>query len=153
MFELANRTRNNNQPLYYNPFREMEELERQFFGNPFGSFFRGGDIAAFSSDITDQGESYLLEADLPGFAKEDIHLDINGDMLSINAERHSEHEEKEKRDRYVRCERSYGKYTRQFDVSMVDTESIKAKYENGVLRVTLPKKNEKEQETKHLEIE
>ena len=152
MFELRPYRRHNSE-IAFNPFREMEEFERKFFDEPFGSFFRSGDIAEFKTDITDEGDHYVLEADLPGFDKKDIHLDLSDNTLTINAERHSEHEEKDKKQKYVRVERSYGKYSRQFDVSSVDTEGIKAKYENGVLRLTLPKKQEALPEAKHLEIE
>ena len=145
--------RRNQQQISYNPFREMEEMERAFFGEPFGSFFHSGDIAEFKTDITDQGDSFLLEADLPGFAKEDIHLDISGDTLTINAERHSEYEDKDKKGNYVRCERSYGQYSRTFDVSMIDQEKIAAKLENGVLKLTLPKKPEEKPVSKQLQIE
>ncbi len=152
MFEIRPYRRRRNE-ISYNPFREMEDFERRFFGEPFESFFRSGDIAEFKTDITDEGDSYVLEADLPGFDKKDIHLDLFDNTLTVNAERHSEHEEKDKKEKYVRVERSYGKYSRQFDVSAVDTENIKAKYENGVLRLTMPKKQEACPESKHLEIE
>ena len=105
----------------YNPFREMDEFEKNFFADPF-SMFDTGAIAEFKTDITDNGDSYLLEADLPGFDKKDIKLDINGDWLTINAERHSEHEEKDKKDKYICCERSYGSYSRRFNVSGVKTD-------------------------------
>ena len=95
MFEIRPYRRNNN-PSNYNPFREMDDFERAFFGEPFGSFFHSGDIAEFKTDITDEGDHYLLEADLPGFDKKDIHLDINGDTLTINAERHCEKKSKDK---------------------------------------------------------
>ena len=151
MFELRPYRRNNN-IASYNPFREMEDFEKAFFGDPFGGFFRNGDIAEFKTDITDEGDHYTLEADLPGFDKKDISLDINGDTLTINAERRSEKKVKEK-DKYIRSERSYGKYVREFDVSSVDTEKIKAKYDNGVLTLKLPKKNGSLPEARHLEIE
>ena len=150
MFELARRNHNNS-VSNYNPFREMEELERNFFADPFGSFFRSSDLAEFKTDIQDKGDHYLMEADLPGFQKEDIHLDLNGDVLTINAERKSQH--KEEKDSYIRCERSYGQYARQFDMSAVDTQGIKAKYDNGVLTLTLPKKQQVLPESKRLEIE
>lgn len=151
MFELRPYRKNNN--LTYNPFNDFDELERKFFEEPFGSFFRSNDLAEFKTDISDKGDSYLLEADLPGFKKEDIHLDINGDTLTINAERHSDHEDKNKKKDYVCVERSYGQYSRQFDVSQIDTDAIKAKYEDGVLKLTLPKKNQEKNEPKRLEIE
>lgn len=152
MFELSRR--NNDRRLSnYNPFREMEELEKNFFENPFGSFFANGDLAEFKTDVTDEGDHYLLEADLPGFDKKDIQLNISGDMLTVQAERHSKLEEKDKKDKVVRIERSYGSYSRQFDVSGIDTDRIKAKYENGVLQLELPKRETIQPETRRLAIE
>ena len=152
MFELTRR--NNNQHVNnYNPFREMEEFERNFFGYPFGSFFGNRDLAEFKTDLTDEGDHYLLEADLPGFDKKDIHLDINDDVLTVSAERHSKIEEKDKKDKVVRIERSYGSYSRQFDVSGVKTDEIKAKYDNGVLKLTMPKKEKIKSNSRRLEIE
>lgn len=150
MFELTRR--NNHGVSAYNPFREMEEFERNFFANPFGSFFGRNDLAEFKTDVTDEGDHYLLEADLPGFEKKDIQLEVNGDTLTVEAERHSKYEEKDN-DKVVRIERSYGSYSRQFDISGVDAEKISAKYENGVLRLTLPKKEKKLPEGRKLEIE
>lgn len=152
MFELSRRN-NNHVSAYFNPFREMAEFERRFFGTPFDSFFGTHDLAEFKTDVTDQGDSYLLETDLPGFAKEDINLDLNGDCLTIKAERHSEAEEKDKENKVIRRERSYGSYCRQFNVSGIDTAAIKAKYDNGVLKLTLPKKTQSLPEGKRLEIE
>ena len=134
MFEMRPYAKKNSS--FYNQFRDMYEFEKKVFASPFGFFENGA-----------------LEADLPGFEKKDIHLDINGDILTVSAERHSEHEEKDKKGKYVRCERSYGTYSRDFDVSGVDTEGIKAKYENGVLKLTKPKKADVLPEAKHLEIE
>ena len=90
---------------------------------------------------------------MPGFEKKDIHLDLNGDVLTVTAERHSKVEDKDKKDKVIRVERSYGAYSRQFDVSGVDTEGIKAKYDNGVLKLTLPKQQTVLPEAKRLEIE
>ena len=117
MFELKPYTRKNN-GVYYNPFQTMDEFERNFF-NP--SFFETT-LEQFKTDIKDDGDSYTLQADLPGFDKKDIHLDLNNDVLTISAERHSEHEDKDKKGKFVRCERSYGTYTRQFDVSNINTD-------------------------------
>ena len=152
MFELTHRN-NNHHVNAYNPFRELEDFERNFFGNPFGSFFTSGDLAEFKTDVTDEGDHYLLEADLPGFEKKDIQLDINGDTLTVCAERHSKIEEKDKKEKVVRVERSYGSYSRSFNISGVDADQIKAKYENGVLKLTLPKRQVTLPEGRRLEIE
>ncbi len=138
MFDLA-RSNNRSFAQSYNPFREMEEFERRFFGDAFNNFMGTRDLAEFKADIVDAGDHYTLEADLPGFSKENIHLNLVGDTLTIQAERSSKREEKDQQDKLVRCERSYGAYTRQFDVSGIDTERIQGKYEDGVLTLTLPK--------------
>lgn len=150
MFEMRPYNRKNRS--IYNPFSEIDELERSFFGNPF-SIFGSSPLSEFRTDITDNGDSYLLEADLPGFDKKDIRLDINGDYLTVRAERHSQHEEKDKKDKYIRCERSYGSYSRQFDVSGIKADEIKARYENGVLKLTMPKKDIEISEGRRIELE
>ena len=152
MFELSRRN-NGYLENRYDPFREMEQLERRFFGAPFGGFFDGQEMTQFKADITDEGDHYLLEADLPGFEKKDIHLDVNGDTLTIQAERHSKAEQKDDQNRILRVERSYGSYSRRFDLSQVDGQNIRAKYENGVLSLVLPKKETAPEQARRLEIE
>lgn len=130
--------------MSYNPFREMEEMERAFFGNH--------SLSEFKTDIQDKGDSYELTTDLPGFAKEDIHLDLENDVLTVSAERHSEWEDSEKKGNYLRCERSFGQYSRSFDVSNVETDQIRADYNNGVLKLTLPKKGKTVPASRRIEI-
>lgn len=152
MFGLTPYRKNQN-GVTYDPFREMRDVERRLFGDPFDGFFSGRELATFRTDVRDQGDKYLVECDLPGFAKEDIHLDIEGDTLTIKAERHSEYEDKEKQEGYLRCERTYGEYSRSFDVSEIERDGIKAKLDNGVLTLTLPKKQSKPVEKQSLTIE
>lgn len=151
MFELSRRNSGNVMNTY-NPFREMEDMERRFFGRGFDDFFRSADIAEFKTDVVDEGDHYLLEADLPGFNKEDIHLDLDGDNLTIRAERHSNVEKKEK-GQVVRVERSYGSYSRSFDLSGIRAEGIRAKYDKGVLQLILPKKEGTMPASRQIEIE
>lgn len=131
----------------------MEEFEKAFFSNPFGSFFNAPALNQFRTDVTDEGDHYLLETDLPGFEKKDITLDIHDDMLTIRAERKSKVEEKDQKDKVIRMERSYGSYQRSFDISGVDADQIKAKYIDGVLRLTLPKLERTLPQGRRLEIE
>ncbi len=145
MFEL--RPYRNTHLTTYDPFRDMDALERAFFG---GRDFLG-DVGSFKTDIQDKGDHYLLEADLPGMKKEDIAIDLDGENLTIRAERHSEHEEKT--ENYVRCERSYGSYARSFDVSGIKAEDIRASYSDGVLRLTMPKKTAEVSGARRLAIE
>ena len=150
MFGLARR---NQDMTTFNPWREMEEFEKAFFSNPFGSFFNTPALNQFRTDVTDEGDHYLLETDLPGFEKKDITLDIHDDMLTIRAERKSKVEEKDQKDKVIRMERSYGSYQRSFDISGVDADLIKAKYTDGVLRLTLPKLERPLPQGRRLEIE
>ena len=151
MFELRPYNRKNHM-TDYNPFREIDAFEKSFFQNPFG-FFGSDPLVEFRTDITDNGDHYLLEADLPGFEKKDINLDINGDLLTIRAERHSEHEETDKKNKYIRCERSYGSYSRSFGIDGIQTDGIKASYNDGVLKLVLPKATPVDNGTRRLAIE
>ena len=150
MFELTHRNR---YPVNtYNPFREMEALERRFFTPFMEDFFRSDAMSQFRTDVTDEGDHFLLESDLPGFDKKDIRLELNGDTLMVKAERRSKTEQKEK-DKIVRMERTYGSYSRSYDLTGIDAEAIKAKYENGVLQLILPKKEQLPPASRQINIE
>lgn len=90
MFELMPYGRRRNVTIY-NPFQDFENLEKRFFEDM--------PIAEFKTDISDHGDSYLLEADLPGFEKGDIAIDVEGDVLTIRAERTAKNDEKDKKER------------------------------------------------------
>ena len=129
--------------MSYNPFRELEQMEKNFWGDQ--------QVNPFRTDISETADGYKLEADLPGFRKEDIHIDIDDDILSIHAEHKDSKGEKDDKGDYIRRERYYGSYSRSFNVSEIDVEGIKAAYENGVLTLTMPKKAPAKPESKHLE--
>jgi HSP20 family protein len=134
----------------WNPFSAMEDMEKHFFDN---NFFSSHGLAEFKTDITDEGDHYEMKADLPGFQKEDIHLDLEGDTLNIRAERHSEHEDQDKKGKFVRCERSYGAYNRSFDITGIKGDAITASYDGGVLTLEMPKQDTRVDTTRHLEIQ
>ena len=142
MFGLSTR-RFNNGLLNYDPFRELEEMERRFFSAVPAA-------VAFGTDIVEDDGGYKLQADLPGFNKEDIHVDVDGDRLTISAERGTENEDS--KDGYIRRERSYGSYKRCFDISEIDTDSITGEYKDGVLTLHLPKKAAVVPEAKRIEL-
>ena len=144
MFEMMPFTRSRGVDLY-RPFRDLEELER--------SLFTGSGVTAFKTDIRDAGDAYVLEADLPGMKKEDIHIDIDGERLSISAERNAVREEKDENGGYIRCERSYGSFSRSFDISGIRAGDISAAYEDGVLKLTLPKQTKAVPASRRLEIQ
>ncbi len=124
----------------------FNDLEKDFFGD-MGNLF-----PSFNTDILDKGDKYVLEAELPGFNKEDIKIDIDGDRLMIQAE-HKEDIKNEK-DNYVKQERRYGSFSRSFDISGIKADEISAKYNNGILELTLPKKEpEKKSPTRRIDID
>ena len=143
MFELTPFVKRNHVTTY-DPFRLFDEMER--------SFFKGSELGDFRADIRDTGDAYELEADLPGVKKEDIKVDIEGGVMTISAERHSDYEDEDKKKNYIRKERSYGTYKRSFDISEIDESGITASYEDGLLKLILPKKQAAVPESRRLEI-
>lgn len=143
MFDMMPFERRNSMARF-DPFRELENFEKSFFSD-----FGGG----FRTDIKDKGDHFELEADLPGVKKEDIAVDIDGDCLTISAQRDSQREEKNDQEQYVRRERSYGSYSRSFDISNVKSEEISGSYENGVLKLVLPKRSPTGSASRRLDIQ
>ena len=140
MFEMMPLTR-----AVMSPFYDIDKMTRSFFGD--------APIRAFRTDIQENGDSYTLEAELPGFSKEDIHIDIDGDQLTIQAQRSTENEKKDEAGSYLRRERYYGAYSRRFDLSQIDADNIDASYENGVLKLEMPKRTAVTPAARRLEIQ
>ena len=135
-------------PQRRDPFKEMEAFEKNFFG----PWFSSTATAPFRTDIREKDDAFILESELPGFKKEEIDVSLEGETLTIKAEHSAENEEK-KDESYIRRERSYGSYVRSFDVNGIDTENLTAKFEDGVLTLTLPKVVPVKPEPKKLVIE
>ena len=131
MFELTPYERRHQRALF-NPFRDMDNFEKSFWG----------DMAAadFKTDIKDNGKEYVLEADLPGFKKEDVKLDLQNGYLTITANRSEDLDEKDNEGRYIRQERCTGSCARSFYVGEnLKPTDVAAKFENGILELKLPK--------------
>lgn len=138
MFDLVPFKRGENDVLSL-----FDEMERNLFRN------FGDKLPAFKTDIIDKGDRFILEADIPGFNKEDINIQVEDNRLTIFAQQNINKEEN--RDNYIRKERRYGSFARSFDVSNIKTEDITADYKNGVLTLVLPKKNNT-QNTRKIDI-
>lgn len=125
------------------------------FGDSFfDSFFQNSQRPSqFTVDIKEVEDGYRLEADLPGFDKEDIDISYGDNVLTIQALQSSENEEKDDKERYIRRERSKSSYRRQFLVKDIDKDNIKAKFENGVLAIDLPTRTQEDLEAGKIEIE
>jgi HSP20 family protein len=92
-------------------------------------------------DIYEKGTDVVLKAELPGIEPKDVDIRIENNVLTLRGERRTDNEVK--RESYHRVERSYGAFTRSFTLpSTVDTTNVKADYKDGVLKITLPKREE-----------
>ena len=135
------------------PFDRSDNNVFDTFDNFARDFFRksNADLPAFRTDIRDTGDSYVLEAELPGFKKENISLDLKDGILTITASQSESSEEGS--GSYIRRERRYGSFQRSFDVTGIDETGISAAYQDGVLCLTLPKAKPAEPEVHRIEIQ
>ena len=124
----------------YSPLDEaFDDLFRGFFVRPV-SYEAPAGAAQFRVDVSENEKAYTLRAELPGVKKEDINVTIDGDTVAISAEVKSEKEVKNG-DRVLRSERYYGKLYRAFTLGQaVEEAGTHARYADGVLELTLPKK-------------
>ena len=110
------------------------------------------DFGKMKCDIYEKGNVFYLEMDIPGFDKNDVDIRIDeNDYLTITAEKSSSNEEVEDKN-YIRKERTYGKYQRSFYIGNVNKNAIEASFENGILKITMPKKEEEKSQSQKIEI-
>jgi HSP20 family protein len=123
----------------YNPFDDMfNEFTKGFWVKPLA--MPAGTELSIKVDVKEDDKSYTVRADVPGVKKEDIQVDVEGNMVSLRAEAKQEKEEK-KGEKVIYSERSYGMVSRSFSLpAEVDSKDAKAEYKDGVLSLTLPKK-------------
>ena len=123
-----------------------------FFGDFFDdSFLSPMNMSKFNSDIRETENEYLISAELPGIDKKDIKLDYKNNYLVISAKRNEEHDDK--KDNYIRKERSYGEFSRSFYFDNISEDKINAKFENGVLKITLPKVEKDKEKVTNIKID
>lgn len=137
---MANLTRWNpfRQLAQFDPYTDLDEFMKEFGMRP---MWRGLPVEPqIKLDVSEDDKTYTVKAEVPGVKKEDINVSIDGNLVSLSAEVKSEKEEKEGK-KVIRRERSYGSVSRSFSLgSEVDLNKAEAKYEDGVLQLTLPKK-------------
>jgi HSP20 family protein len=134
----------------WEPVRELSSLQSDM-SRLFNTFFdtttsgNGGSAPRRwipAMDLVETDDHFVLKADLPGLTDEDVKIDVEGDVLTISGERKSEQEDK--RDGYVRVERSYGAFRRSLTLPEgVDPEAVTASFDRGVLEVRIPKPQER----------
>ncbi len=127
----------------FDPFNSIvDDLFKGFFVRPvaYDTSAVNPPVARLAVDVTEKNDAYLVTADLPGVKKEDIHVDIDGAQVSLSAEVKREREAAEG-ERVLHVERSYGKLSRSFTLPQeLDEAKAEAKFRDGVLELTLPKK-------------
>ena len=129
-------------------------FEDEFFGrkNPlYGKRAKN----LMKTDVKETENGYELDIDLPGFKKEEVQASLENGYLTISASKGLDKDEKDKKGRYIRRERYSGAMSRSFYVGEgVEQKDIHAKFENGILKLTVPKTNaQKVEESKHIAIE
>ncbi len=118
----------------------LDDLFRGFFVRPVDFNGTQQQPPSIKMDVKEQGDNYLVHAELPGVKKEDIHVVVDGNQVSISAEIKQEKEIKEG-ERILRSERYFGKVSRSFQLGQeIDDTNAAAKFNEGVLELTLPKR-------------
>jgi len=125
----------------FGPLLDIDEMLNRFMMRPFSLFHEGMEVEPqIRMDVKEADGKYLVNAEIPGVNKDDIHVTVDGNRVSISAEVKREKEVKEG-ERVIRSERNYGMASRSFTLAdEVDQDKIQAKYNNGVLELILPKK-------------
>ena len=136
--------------------RKSGNRDYDFFEDALQDFFpalygRGHGQKYMRTDIREDDAQYIMEVELPGMEKKDIRIDLKDGYLNISANK-SENGEENQKDRYIHRERSVS-CRRSYYVGDVRREDIKAKYENGILSVVIPKETAKAKEERVIEIE
>jgi HSP20 family protein len=124
----------------FDPLNELvDDLFKGFFVRPV-AFEGRGEAPRMKVDVAEKNGAYVVSAELPGVRKEDIQVTIDGAQVSLSAETKREREVQQD-ERLLHTERSYGKVTRSFSLPQeVDEGKAEAKFRDGVLELTLPKK-------------
>ena len=112
--------------------------ESFFLDDVFSDFLNSKDTNSMKCDIYEKDGKYYIEMDTPGFAKEDTTIECDNGYLTVKVSKKEENSDEGKN--YIRRERSYGSVSRGFYINNVDKNLIKAKFDNGVLSIELPKK-------------
>jgi HSP20 family protein len=133
-----------------NDIWDLRSVFDDFFSDSFmPTFIKAGN--PIRADIRETEKEYIVDAEIPGVKKEDIKLDLRDDILTISVEQNEQ--VNEERDNYIRKERRYGSFSRSFCVENAKNEAVTAKYNNGILTITLPKQEPGKERKHRIEIQ
>ncbi|MBY7145008.1 Hsp20/alpha crystallin family protein [Virgibacillus sp. NKC19-3] len=147
MFDLLP-SRRRNEDTFKSMLKSFDDVFNRDVFSPLNENFR-----SFQTDITEKENAYYVEADLPGFNKEDIRIDMENNQLTIHAKRDNKNEEKDNNDKIIRQERHYGEFVRSFYVDNVKEDDITAKLEEGTLKIEIPKQAPTKPTKKKIDVE
>lgn len=117
----------------------MLPSRKYYLDSIFDNFIDGADnFDAMKCDIYEKDGAYYIEADIPGFKKDEIHIDCEDGYITIVAEKNTENEEQDETRKYIKRERFYGKTMRKFYIGDVDNDKIQAAFKDGMLEVIVP---------------
>lgn len=130
----------------------FDDFFDSFFNDEFFTPMRSLDnrFGGFKVDVSEQGDKYLIEADLPGMEKENVKIEYDNKYLTISASREESKEVTE--NSYIRKERQCGEYRRSFFIDNIQSEDIEATFKNGVLKIELKKKPQITSTNRYIEI-
>ena len=143
--------------IRWEPARELQSIQQEMnrlfgtFVDPQSGVDGGGRRWVPATDLVEEGDHYVLRADVPGVSEDDVKVELEDDVLTISGERKSEHEQRD--NGYRRIERAWGRFARSLTLPEgVDADGIKARFENGVLEVTIPKPAERKPRRVAIEV-
>lgn len=145
------------QDNFFNRFMNHSFVDNFFddiFTNPFDLAVSATGL--MNTDIKEDGGNYVIDMELPGYAKEDIHADLKNGYLTISANKQVDNNQNDENGKYIRRERYTGQCKRSFYVGdKMKEEDIHAQFENGILKLTFPKNNKSDEieNKKYIEIE
>ncbi len=145
------------------PFNALDDLHHELdrlFGSSFGTLLGSGtNVSTPSIDVSEDEKNIYVDADLPGFQQKDIKVNARGDILTLSAERNEQSQEnlpagKAGKKGHLRTERFQGRFYREIGLpGYADISKIKAVYKNGVLKLTVPKKEEAQAKDIAIEVQ
>ena len=149
MFNLVPFVRRSSGIQKYNNLFDIEDIFENFFNDRFfPTLYRNS--YQMKVDIKENEKEFIFEAELPGITKEEVNIEIDEERLTIAVQKKEQTDEE--KDNYIRKERSFSTMTRSFAISNVETDNVNAKFENGILLIALPKKQQKAIKGKQIEI-